>query len=290
MGRVYQHELGRRHSLNMQATFGRKRIESEEETLVSEENAILEVAPGEPVPPGFEDMDRKAIIQDRLDGFKVGPLVALEYLIEMTDYDLSKEPSYLCILCDKKGDPRTFLTHLASYNHISQYLQKHFPTCYRALAPYMTKQFKRNWQTVLQKIAEAIEKKYGRLRPFCIDQDKFEKDRMFYLEKIMKGPHFSELNGHTFVELVVHDELTKTFDDEGRPVKTATSFGGKSFIEREPVFTTSKRSPSPPVVARPSKKSRNPAEENKKPGGETSSKAQSANRPTRRSPGEFVLL
>jgi len=173
----------------------------------------------------------------------------------------------------------------------------------------MTKQFKRNWQTVLQKIAEAIEKKYGRLRPFCIDQDKFEKDRMFYLEKIMKGPHFSELNGHTFVELVVHDELTKTFDgitkifpdlkssilrlsgiDEGRPVKTATSFGGKSFIEREPVFTTSKRSPSPPVVARPSKKSRNPAEENKKPGGETLSKAQSANRPTRRSPGEFVLL
>lgn len=50
----------------------------------------------------------------------MGPLVALEYLIEMVDYDPSKEPSYLCILCDKKGDPRTVLTHLASYNHISQ--------------------------------------------------------------------------------------------------------------------------------------------------------------------------
>lgn len=66
MGRVYQHELGRRHTLNMQATYGRKRIESEEETHVPEENAILEVAPGEPVPPGFEDMDRKAIIQVRI--------------------------------------------------------------------------------------------------------------------------------------------------------------------------------------------------------------------------------
>lgn len=63
MGRVYQHELGRRHTLNMQATFGRKRVESEDETQVPEQNAVLEVAPGEPVPPGFEDMDRKAIIQ-----------------------------------------------------------------------------------------------------------------------------------------------------------------------------------------------------------------------------------
>jgi hypothetical protein len=52
--------------------------------------------------------------------FNVGPLVALEYLLELRDYDTSKEPTYLCILCDKKGDPRTVLTHLASYKHILQ--------------------------------------------------------------------------------------------------------------------------------------------------------------------------
>lgn len=75
-----------------------------------------------------------------------------------------------------------------------------------------TKQYKRNWQAVLQKIAEAIEKKFGRLRPFCIDQDKFEKDRMQYLTMISKGQHFSEQTGPSFVELVVHEELTKTFE------------------------------------------------------------------------------
>lgn len=73
-------------------------------------------------------------------------------------------------------------------------------------------------------------------------------------------------------------------------MKTATSFGGKSFIEREAVISTSKRSPSPPVVAKPTKKPRNSTEENKKPAGETASKAQPANRPTRRSPGEFYVF
>ncbi|KAL1489168.1 hypothetical protein ABEB36_014107 [Hypothenemus hampei] len=279
MGRVYQHELGRRHCQNMSATYGRKRIDddntNDQRSVINDSVTRVDVAPGEPVPPGFEgEINRKAQIQERLDGFKVGPLVALEYLIELVDYDASREPSYLCILCDKKGDPRTVLTHLASYNHISQYLQKHFPSCYRALAPYMTKQYKRNWQIVLQKIAEATEKKFGRLRPFCIEQDKFEKDRMHYLTMISKGMHFSEQNGPNFVELVVHEELTKIYDDDGRIVKSnTTNFGGKVFIEKQPVKQHTKKSPSPPIVPRPTvtKKPRNetihtirsPAVENK---------------------------
>lgn len=93
-------------------------------------------------------------------------------------------------------------------------MQKHFPTCYRALAPYMTKQYKRNWQITLQKIAEGIEKKFGRLRPFPIDKDKFEKERMHYLAMIGKGKHFSELSGYTFEELIVHEELIKTFESK----------------------------------------------------------------------------
>lgn len=78
----------------------------------------------------------------------------------------------------------------------------------------MTKQYKRNWQIVLQKIAEAIEKTFGRLKPFCIDQEKFKNERMYYLSKISKGPHFYEQPGKTFVELVVHEHLTKTFEGE----------------------------------------------------------------------------
>lgn len=74
----------------------------------------------------------------------------------------------------------------------------------------MTKQYKRNWQVTLQKIAEAIEKKFGRLKPYPIDKDKFEKERMHYLQMISKGKHFSEQSGWTFEELIVHDELTKS--------------------------------------------------------------------------------
>lgn len=90
-----------------------------------------------------------------------------------------------------------------------QFLQKHFPTSYRALAPYMTKQYKRNWQSTLQKIAEAIERKFGRLKPVPVDQDNFEKNRMMYLEKIAKGKHFYESPSCTFEEVVKKEELTK---------------------------------------------------------------------------------
>ncbi|XP_018574975.1 uncharacterized protein CG7065 isoform X2 [Anoplophora glabripennis] len=233
MGRVYQHEIGKRHTQNL--AMNNRHLDKPRRDEPDDDPITIDVAPGEPVPPGFEEeIGRVAQIQERLDGFKVGPLIALEYLLELQDYDPSKEPVYLCILCDKRGDPRTVLTHLASYNHISQYLQKHFPTCYRALAPYMTKQYKRNWQITLQKIAEAIEKKFGRLKPYPIEKDKFEKERMHYLQQISKGKHFSEQSGWTFEELIVHDELTKSHGE--RPFK--------------------KRSPSPPVVACPTKKNK----------------------------------
>nr|CAH7760318.1 unnamed protein product [Callosobruchus chinensis] len=211
----------------------------------------IAVAPGEPLPPGFENemQERCCQIQDRLDGFKAGPLVALEYLLELQDYDPSKEPVYLCILCDKRGDPRTVLTHLASYHHISQYLQRHFPTSWRALTPYMTKQYKRNWQAALQKIGEGIEKKFGRLKPMPIDKDKFEEDRMVYLNKISKGKHFSEQSGYTFEELIVRDELTKVRDGENQRGPTVPVAAEWVAIQKP----FKKRSPSPPVVNAPKK-------------------------------------
>nr|CAI5854494.1 unnamed protein product [Callosobruchus analis] len=216
-----------RHTYNLQTcNYKNKAVQEDLEDMSRREDneettdrMTIDVAPGEPLPPGFEN-------EERLDGFKAGPLVALEYLLELQDYDPSKEPVYLCILCDKRGDPRTVLTHLASYHHISQYLQRHFPTSWRALTPYMTtKQYKRNWQAALQKIGEGIEKKFGRLKPMPIDKDKFEKDRMVYLNKISKGKHFSE---------------------HGPTVPVASEW-----VAIQKPFK--KRSPSPPVVNAPKK-------------------------------------
>lgn len=76
----------------------------------------------------------------------------------------------------------------------------------------MVKQFKRNFQITLQKIAEGIEKKFGRLRPYPIEKDKFENDKLHYFQLVAKGRHFSELSGYTFKELVVPDELTKAHE------------------------------------------------------------------------------
>lgn len=161
--------------------------------------------------------------------------MGLEYLLEIQEYDRDKEPSYLCMLCDKRGDPRTVIAHLVSYNHISQvyqfssvkkwncphtffpfctlqYLQRHFVKCYQALSPYMTKQYKRNWQNTMNKIAEAIEQKYGRLRPHPVEKEGFDEKKPMYWAQIFHGPHFSEKDGTTFEHLVNRDEITRIFD------------------------------------------------------------------------------
>ncbi|XP_049818171.1 uncharacterized protein CG7065-like isoform X2 [Aethina tumida] len=215
----------------------------------------LQIAPGEPLPPGFEgQVEEIAHIQEKIDNFKSTPLVALEYLLEMQFYDPSKEPLYLCVLCDKKGDPRTVWTHLSSYNHVQQYLQKHFPTCYRKLAPYMTKQYKRGCQRVLLNIAEAIEQKFGRLKPMPIDKDKFDADMAHYLSIVCKSRHFSEKSGYTFEELVNMEELSKVTYEVEAPPDLHSMGPGVSSISKP----FKKRSPSPPVVARPTKKNKGP--------------------------------
>lgn len=76
----------------------------------------------------------------------------------------------------------------------------------------MTKQYKRNWQIALHEIAEAIEKKFGRLKPMPVEADRYEKDPVQFLEAIAKGKHFSELSGYTFEEYINKNELTKAFD------------------------------------------------------------------------------
>lgn len=91
-------------------------------------------------------------------------------------------------------------------------MQKHFPTAYRTLSPYATKVYKRNWQTTLQKIAEAVENRFGRLKPHPVELETFEQNRLIYLDKVHKGPHYSEMNGCTFEEIVDKNELTRSYE------------------------------------------------------------------------------
>lgn len=85
----------------------------------------MNIAPGEPVPPGFEnEVKRISELQGKLDKCKDEALMGLEYIMELTvaSEDKCKEPYYHCILCDKRGDPRTIMVHITSYNHRLKFL------------------------------------------------------------------------------------------------------------------------------------------------------------------------
>lgn len=86
----------------------------------------MKIAPGEPVPPGFEnEVKATAEIQSKIDKCRNVPFIGLEYLLELGYHD-KQEPGYLCVLCEKRGDPRTIMDHITSYKHRLKYLVK-FP-------------------------------------------------------------------------------------------------------------------------------------------------------------------
>lgn len=82
---------------------------------------------GEPIPPGMEDEVANVLarIQATLDTIFI-PLVGLEFILELLPSESTEEPRYLCALCDKRGDPRTFPNHLRSFNHHMAYLVSNY--------------------------------------------------------------------------------------------------------------------------------------------------------------------
>lgn len=162
----------------------------------------MNIAPGEPVPPGFEnEVKLVAEIQPTLDRNKEDHFIGLEYIMELTGG--GGETSYHCILCDKRGDPRTILSHLVSYNHRLKYLEKHYPSCVRELGDY---RFHKDARPVLTKIVgnicAAIEETHGRLTPSVHDKDEYERNKMKYLTDVINEKHFDEKTGPKFVKLV----------------------------------------------------------------------------------------
>lgn len=154
-------------------------------------DALRDLAPGEPVPPGMEDqMVSQTTIQKSLDRHRSSPLVGLEYLIELCDPECP-EPSYTCVLCDKRGDPRTVMAHITSYNHRIAYLNRHFPTVARAIAELpRTPNYKRGANEISVIVAKKIEQHFGRLQPPLIDKFQFEKNKIQIIKRIYQDYHF----------------------------------------------------------------------------------------------------
>ncbi|PNF34078.1 hypothetical protein B7P43_G01165 [Cryptotermes secundus] len=163
------------------------------------------LAPGEPVPPGFEDVVKRVTqIQATLDSHKSSPLIGLEYLVELVPDETGKEPMYVCMLCDKKGDPRVAMAHITSYNHRSKYIGIHFPTVNKALfnAFPRTKDGKRGIAEIVTRICAKIEAKYGRLQPLIVEREAFDTRKDKIVKQILEDHHFRESPNETFVEMV----------------------------------------------------------------------------------------
>lgn len=60
------------------------------------------------------------------------------------------------------------------------------------------------------KVAEAIEKMFGRLKPHVVEKESLEKKREYYQNLVANGIHFNEKPNCTFEDLIDKDELTKT--------------------------------------------------------------------------------
>lgn len=191
----------------------------------------MNIHSGEPIPPGFEnDLSRSAEIRPAIDRYKSGALIGLEYTVEVYT-PKEKEPFYMCMLCEKRGDPRTIFAHWVSLNHRNKYLEKYFPTVYKELNSTRSS----NLPGAIQVVIEAIEKRYGRLYPFVYEKLYFQRNRDSIYDDIEDSEHFNERQGDTFVSFVDR----KLLDPSGSNDKTSSSFN---------------KDPSPPIVKPPVKR------------------------------------
>ncbi|VVC32838.1 Hypothetical protein CINCED_3A016899 [Cinara cedri] len=149
---------------------------------------------GEPIPPGMEDEVANVLarIQATLDSIFI-PLVGIEFIIELLPSDPTEEPRYLCALCDKRGDPRTFPNHLRSFNHHMAYLRRYF----RSLACELDKLNKvsaKGFQELVFHIIGKIEEEYGRMKPIVVDASLFDMptEKIKILRQVNNGKHIME--------------------------------------------------------------------------------------------------
>lgn len=87
------------------------------------EIVTMRIAPGEPVPPGFEnEVKPVAELQTTIDSCKDMSLIGLEYLLELTPNSSGQQPSYMCVLCETRDEHANVLLHVSSFKHRSKYL------------------------------------------------------------------------------------------------------------------------------------------------------------------------
>lgn len=172
------------------------------------------VAPGEPVPPGFEnEVKEVSKLQTAIDRITTKALVGLEYVIELTQPSKSTANAYYCALCDKRGDPNSIFIHLLSQAHRLKWLEKHFPTVLRELAPLrFNNRSKAYFPRLCTYICEQIEDSLGRLAPSVVEANEFARSRVRIINAIINDRHLDESVGSSFVHLIDQRVILNAID------------------------------------------------------------------------------
>ncbi|ETN63197.1 hypothetical protein AND_005094 [Anopheles darlingi] len=163
-------------------------------------------ASGTSDPQGLESKS-VAQLQSVLDGYRAGPLVGLEYIVELKHQGPGEGVSYNCLLCDTRGNNESGITtHLIMPDHRLKFLEKHYATVMKVIAPYRSAPGADAKDSVfcrvVQTICEAIEDHHGRMAPSVYDADDFGRNRAKYIQSVKFGKHCDEQTGPKFVELI----------------------------------------------------------------------------------------
>ncbi|XP_053679510.1 uncharacterized protein CG7065-like [Anopheles nili] len=165
-----------------------------------------------------------AKLQNVLDGYRDGPLVGLEYIVELKgSIQTNDDPCYSCVLCNLHNESESGITtHMIGLGHRFKFLERHYPTVRKVLVPYRNAKAENGGQVffrVVQTVCEAIEDHHGRLTPQVYEAGDFERNRVKYGQQIAFGSHFDERTGPKFVEVIdakVLQDLSNADDGAGQ--------------------------------------------------------------------------
>ncbi|KAF6207576.1 hypothetical protein GE061_016023 [Apolygus lucorum] len=224
-----------------------------------------DVVPGEPIPPGMEDSIETCHIQEAFDNYK-GPLIGLEYIVELVNLEDKSEPRYICLLCEKRGDPRSVMVHVTSQNHFLKYICCFFRSAGNILnLTKITPENKKGYSIAIRKIAAEIEKQYGRLKPTSAAAETFAQKKYEILRAIDDKEHFRETPTTTFVHLVTPEKFEEYNNEEEdeylkpitKPMEELKTLSTMSVLEKQRSLPVN----APKPVSAPKPIDRKPAQE-----------------------------
>ncbi|KAJ6630198.1 hypothetical protein Bhyg_16713, partial [Pseudolycoriella hygida] len=213
------------------------------DSVGTSESLKMQICPGEPVPPGFEDVVKPvAELQVILSKYRTSPMIGLEYVVELIMGE--KRPrTYHCALCDKISDTKDIIDHIKSYEHRCKYLEKHFLTVMQSLSPYRNQpRSKSVLSGVIEAVCDSIEDAYGRMVPNVFENRDYTTNRALYMKQLARERHFDEKSGSTFVSVVDHKAIQSAFEtlneSNKTPTKPSKTVTKRNFVETS---TRSKR-------------------------------------------------